>query len=163
MKSFSFILLKFVMHVTNKQFPDKFDNGWNFFSKWPIYCDFLLFFSFYVNNLTLWTFKFNNGGGLFSSVLLLSSSNDVQPLEIGNKQLKWNILSEKQRTVVFHTFTSCLTKYTDAVLALIYIDRNSVSIVNLECHCSERAMRGLLHRLYFTVLHLFHIISLSVC
>ena len=28
MKSFSFILLKFVMHVTNKQFSDKFDNSW---------------------------------------------------------------------------------------------------------------------------------------
>ena len=27
MKSFSFILHKFVMHVTNKQFLDKFDNG----------------------------------------------------------------------------------------------------------------------------------------
>ena len=27
MKSFSFILLKFVMRVTDKQFSDKFDNG----------------------------------------------------------------------------------------------------------------------------------------
>ena len=27
MKSFSFILLKFVMHATNKQFSDKLDNG----------------------------------------------------------------------------------------------------------------------------------------
>ena len=30
-KSFSFILLKFVMHATNKQFLDKFDNGWKHF------------------------------------------------------------------------------------------------------------------------------------
>ena len=28
MNSFLFILLKFVMHVTNKQFSDKFDNNW---------------------------------------------------------------------------------------------------------------------------------------
>ena len=28
MKKISFILLKFVIHVTNKQFSDKFGNGW---------------------------------------------------------------------------------------------------------------------------------------
>ena len=31
MKSFLFILLKFLYHVTNKQFADKFDNDWIFF------------------------------------------------------------------------------------------------------------------------------------
>ena len=30
MNIFSFILSKFVMHVTNKQTSDKFDNGWIF-------------------------------------------------------------------------------------------------------------------------------------
>ena len=35
---------KFVMHVTNDQFSDKFDNGWKKL-KWPIYCDFSHFTS----------------------------------------------------------------------------------------------------------------------
>ena len=69
MKSFSCILPKFVMHVTNDQFSDKFN------IKWPKkikMADLLRFFSFYVNNLTCGrnNFKFNNGGGLLSSVLL---------------------------------------------------------------------------------------------
>ena len=37
MKSFLFILLKFVMHVTNKQFSDNFDNGWIFFFFFNVY------------------------------------------------------------------------------------------------------------------------------
>ena len=95
LKSFSRILFKFVMHVTNDQFSDKFNNGKKK-KKWPIYCNFshftsiiwevfhisfsnllcmllmtssrtssimaekkkmadlLRFFTFYVNNLTLW-------------------------------------------------------------------------------------------------------------
>ena len=66
MKSFSFILLKFVMHVTrtNSITAEKK-------SKWPIYCDFLHFTSL------IWpcgrnNFKFNNGDELLSSVLLLT-------------------------------------------------------------------------------------------
>ena len=50
MKRFSFILLKCVMHVTNKQFSDKFDNSWKKFKM----ADLLWFFAFYVNDLTLW-------------------------------------------------------------------------------------------------------------
>ena len=42
-KSFSFILLKFVMHVANKHAV--LDNGWKKNSKWPTYCDFLHFTS----------------------------------------------------------------------------------------------------------------------
>ena len=45
LKSFSDILLKFVMHVTNKQFSDKFNNSWKKNSKWLIYLDFLHFTS----------------------------------------------------------------------------------------------------------------------
>ena len=68
MKRVSFILLKFVMHVTNKQFSDKFNNNWKKFK----IDDFLWFFAFYVNNCCgRNNFKFNNGGGLLSSVLLL--------------------------------------------------------------------------------------------
>ena len=44
LKSFTCILFKFVKHVTNKQFSDKFNNGWKS-SKWPIYCDFSQFMS----------------------------------------------------------------------------------------------------------------------
>ena len=50
LKSFSCILFKFVMPVTNKQFPDKFNNGWKNFKM----SNLLRFFTFYVNNLTLW-------------------------------------------------------------------------------------------------------------
>ena len=38
------------MHVTNDQFSDKFNNG----KKKKKMADLLRFFSFYVNNLTLW-------------------------------------------------------------------------------------------------------------
>ena len=38
------------MHVTNKQFLDKFYNGWKKIKM----ADLLRFFAFYVNNLTLW-------------------------------------------------------------------------------------------------------------
>ena len=44
LKSFSHILFKFVMHVTNDQFSDKFNNGKKK-KKWPIYCDFSHFTS----------------------------------------------------------------------------------------------------------------------
>ena len=50
LKSFSHILFKFVMHVTNDQFSDKFNNG----RKKKKMADLLRFFTFYVNNLTLW-------------------------------------------------------------------------------------------------------------
>ena len=50
MKSFSFILLKFAMHVTNNQFSDEINNGWKKIKM----VDLLQFFAFYVNNLTLW-------------------------------------------------------------------------------------------------------------
>ena len=50
LKSFSHILFKLVMHVTNKYFLDKFNNG----RKKKKMADLLRFFSFYVNNLTLW-------------------------------------------------------------------------------------------------------------
>ena len=49
MKSCSCILPKFVMHVTNDQFSDKFDNSWK----------------------KMADFNFDNGGGLLSSALLL--------------------------------------------------------------------------------------------
>ena len=76
------------MHVTHNQFSEK--NGWKLFKV----ADLLLFFTFYVDNFTLWAlFNFNsspcillkfvlhaankqlsdnlnNGGGLLSSVLL---------------------------------------------------------------------------------------------
>ena len=45
LKSFSCILFKFVMHVTNKDFPDKFNNGSKKIQN----------SRFIVNNLTLWT------------------------------------------------------------------------------------------------------------
>ena len=48
LKSFLCILRKFVMHVTNKQFSDKFDNGWTKFKM----ANLLQFFAFYVNNMT---------------------------------------------------------------------------------------------------------------
>ena len=38
MNIFACILPKFVVHVTNDQFSNKFDNGWKKI-KWPIYCD----------------------------------------------------------------------------------------------------------------------------
>ena len=44
------ILFKFVMHVNNDQFSDKFNNG----RKKKKMADLLRFFTFYVNNLTLW-------------------------------------------------------------------------------------------------------------
>ena len=44
LKSFSHILFKLVMHVTNKWFLDKFNNGRKK-KKWPIYCDFSHFTS----------------------------------------------------------------------------------------------------------------------
>ena len=44
LKSFPCILSKFVMHVTNDQFSDKFNNSYKK-STWPIYCDFLYFAS----------------------------------------------------------------------------------------------------------------------
>ena len=50
LKSFLRILFKFVMHVTNDQFSDKFNNG----RKKKKMADLLRFFTFYVNNLTLW-------------------------------------------------------------------------------------------------------------
>ena len=50
LKSFSHILFKFVMHVTNDQFSDEFNNG----RKKKKMADLLRFFTFYVNNLTLW-------------------------------------------------------------------------------------------------------------
>ena len=77
------------MHVTHNQFLKKFDNGW----KQSKVADLLLFFTFYVENFTLWVrfnFKscfcillkfvlhdannqfsdnFNNGGGLLSVLL----------------------------------------------------------------------------------------------
>ena len=66
-KSFTFILFKFVMHVTNKQFSDKFDNGCKITQNGR--CDFLHFTSIIwpcgCNNS-----KFNNDGRLLSSVLL---------------------------------------------------------------------------------------------
>ena len=49
LKSCSHILFKFVMHVTNDQFSDKFNNG-----RKKKMADLLRFFTFYVNNLTLW-------------------------------------------------------------------------------------------------------------
>ena len=49
-KKNSCILPKFVMHVTNDQFSDKFNNG----QKKINMADLLRFFAFYVNNLTLW-------------------------------------------------------------------------------------------------------------
>ena len=48
-KSFPCILSKFVMHVTNDQFSDKFNNG----QKKLKMADLLRFFAFYVNSLTL--------------------------------------------------------------------------------------------------------------
>ena len=50
MKSFSFILLKFGMHVTNKQLSEKFVTT----EKKIKMADLLWFFAFYVNNSTLW-------------------------------------------------------------------------------------------------------------
>ena len=50
LKSFSFILFKFVLRVINKVFSDKFNNGWKNIQM----ADLLRFFAFYVNNLTLW-------------------------------------------------------------------------------------------------------------
>ena len=41
------------MHVTNKSFLDKFNNG----RKKKKMADLLRFFTFYVNNLTLWAQK----------------------------------------------------------------------------------------------------------
>ena len=64
LKSLSCILFKFVMHVANKQFSDKFNNCWNN-SKWPIYCDFAHFTSIIwpcvldnLKNFTCIIFKF---------------------------------------------------------------------------------------------------------
>ena len=45
LKSFPCIIFKFVMHVTNNQFSDKFNNGWKKNSKWPINCHFSHFTS----------------------------------------------------------------------------------------------------------------------
>ena len=65
LKSFSCILLKFVMYLTNKQ-PKKL--------KWPIYCDFCILC---VRN----SFKaFNNVSGLLSSALLLFLPLSLIPL-----------------------------------------------------------------------------------
>ena len=50
LKSFWCILTKFVMHVTNDQFSDKFNNGWKKFTMF----DLLRLFVFYVNTSTLW-------------------------------------------------------------------------------------------------------------
>ena len=50
LESFSCIFTNFVMHVTNDQFSDKFNNGW----KKSIWLhDLLRLFAFYINNLTL--------------------------------------------------------------------------------------------------------------
>ena len=49
-KVFLCILFKFVMHVTNEQFSDEFDDGWKKIKM----ADLVWFFAFYVNNLTLW-------------------------------------------------------------------------------------------------------------
>ena len=68
MKSCSFILHKFVMHVTNKQFLDKFDNGCKKIQNGRftvIFCILLQQFDL-VGAITS---KFTNGGGLLSSVL----------------------------------------------------------------------------------------------
>ena len=56
LKSYSVILPKFVMHVTNDQFSVKFNNGWkkNQNEKKIEITDLMWFFAFYVNNLTLW-------------------------------------------------------------------------------------------------------------
>ena len=51
LKSFSCILFKFVMHVTNRQFSGKFDNNWKKF-KLQIYFDFLHFMSIIVGMIT---------------------------------------------------------------------------------------------------------------
>ena len=58
------------MHVTNDQFLDKFNNGWKNFKM----ADLLWFL--YITSIILpcgrnHNFKFNYGGGLLSSVLLL--------------------------------------------------------------------------------------------
>ena len=50
MKSFPLILLKVVLHVTNKQFSDNFDNCWKNVQNGR----FIVFFAFYGNTLTLW-------------------------------------------------------------------------------------------------------------
>ena len=53
------------MHATNDQSPDKLNNIWKI--EWPIYFDFSYFTTII---LPSWrdNFKFNNGGGLLSSV-----------------------------------------------------------------------------------------------
>ena len=65
MNSFPFILLKFVMHGTNKQFSDNFDRTSKKF-KWPLYCDFLHF---------------------TSEILLVGFVSGIDPLYLGNRLL----------------------------------------------------------------------------
>ena len=69
MKSFPCILPKFVMHVTNDQFSDKFENGWKK-SKWQIYCAFL-HFTLIIRHCGRNNFRFNNVGGLLLFSLLI--------------------------------------------------------------------------------------------
>ena len=70
LKSLSCILLNFFMYVANKQFSDKFDNGWK-----KIKMTDLLWFCHFTS--IIWPYKGNNlflimaGGGLLSSALLL--------------------------------------------------------------------------------------------
>ena len=56
-RNFSCILFKFVIHATNKQFSDKFDNAWK------------------------------NGGGLLSSVLLLTIMSEMWDEDCNNLML----------------------------------------------------------------------------
>ena len=81
LEKFSCILNKFVMHTTNNQFSEKLNNEWK---KWPIYCDFTLWPRLLQKNVMYHaqictannqsSDKFNNGGGLLSSVLLLGKA-----------------------------------------------------------------------------------------
>ena len=85
LKSFSHILFKFVMHVTNDQFSDKFNNGRKK-KKWPIYCDFSHFTSI------IWPCGRDNLKG-FSHILfkfVMHVSNDQFSDKFNNGRKKKN-------------------------------------------------------------------------
>ena len=98
LKSFSCFLPKFVLHVTNDQFSDKFNNGRK--KKWPIYCDFSHFTSI------IWPCERITWKGFhisFSNLLcmLLMTSSRTSSI-MAEKKKKWPIYCD------FSHFTSII-------------------------------------------------------
>ena len=92
LKSFSHILFKLVMHVTNKWFLDKFNNGRKK-KKRPIYCDFSHFTSI------IWPC-----GAISWKVSYISSSNWLCMLLISSSWTS-SIMAEKKKWPIYCDFS----------------------------------------------------------